>query len=253
MAALVTTAPSALAQRRGAFAKGHASKASAVRACRVASLSRTRVKSGWSVTAAGGTTIGAEEMAKDASSAVPLIGINPDRVPLVEAVNRGETSGEFNWEKQWYPVAVIDLLDTSKPHPTTLLGKDVVVWKDGYDKWNVFEDKCPHRLAPLSEGRVEDDGTLLCAYHAWRFDGEGKCTDMPQASSPAEEDRVKANPRSCAYTRPCMEAQGLVWAWGEGGKDAELEACINDKMAAWQFQPIKADLPLRRTIRFKPN
>jgi hypothetical protein len=24
-------------------------------------------------------------------------------------------------------------------------------------------------------------------------------------------------------------------------------------MAAWQFQPIKADLPLRRTIRFKPN
>ena len=224
MAALVTTGPSALAQRRGTFAKGHASKASAVRACRVASLSRTRVKSRWSVTAAGGTTIGAEEMAKDASSAMPLIGINPDRVPLVEAVNRGETSGEFNWEKQWYPVAVIDLLDTSKPHPTTLLGKDVVVWKDGDDKWNVFEDKCPHRLAPLSEGRVEDDGTLLCAYHAWRFDGEGKCTDMPQASSPAEEDRVKANPRSCAFTRPCMEAQGLVWAWGEGGVDAELEA-----------------------------
>ena len=138
MAALVTTGPSALAQRRGTFAKGHASKASAVRACRVASLSRTRVKSRWSVTAAGGTTIGAEEMAKDASSAMPLIGINPDRVPLVEAVNRGETSGEFNWEKQWYPVAVIDLLDTSKPHPTTLLGKDVVVWKDGDDTWNVF-------------------------------------------------------------------------------------------------------------------
>jgi phenylpropionate dioxygenase-like ring-hydroxylating dioxygenase large terminal subunit len=98
------------------------------------------------------------------------------------------------------------------------------VWKDGAGKWNVFEDKCPHRLAPLSEGRIEDDGTLLCAYHAWRFDGSGACTDMPQASSPEEEARVKANPRSCANSRPSMEAQGLVWAWGEGGKEAELEA-----------------------------
>ena len=223
MTALVITGPSALAQRRGTFAKGRASGARPVRAARLASTPRTR--SGWTrASASGGTTIGAEEMAKDASAAEPLIGINPDRVPMVEAVNRGETSGTFNWTKQWYPVAVIDLLDTSKPHPTQLLGKDIVVWKDGAGKWNVFEDKCPHRLAPLSEGRVEDDGTLLCAYHAWRFDGDGACTDMPQASSKEEADRVRANPRSCAFTRPCMEAQGLVWAWGEGGKEAELEA-----------------------------
>ena len=66
-----------------------------------------------------------------------------------------------------YPAAVIDILDLSKPHPSQLLGVDIVVWKDGQDKWNVFEDKCPHRAAPLSEGRIEDDGTLLCAYHAW--------------------------------------------------------------------------------------
>jgi nitrite reductase/ring-hydroxylating ferredoxin subunit len=43
-------------------------------------------------------------------------------------------------------------------------------------RWRAFEDRCPHRLAPLSEGRVEADGTLLCAYHAWRFDGGGACT-----------------------------------------------------------------------------
>ena len=173
----------------------------------------------------GGTSISDKELASDASAANPLIGITPDRVPMVEAAARGELGdGNFNWEKQWYPVAVIDLLDTTKPHPTQLLGVDIVVWKDGDGKWSVFEDKCPHRLAPLSEGRVEDDGTLLCAYHAWRFDADGKCTDMPQASTREEEERVKANPRSCAFTRPTMEAQGLVWAWGEGGKDAELEA-----------------------------
>ena len=36
-----------------------------------------------------------------------------------------------------------------------------------------FEDRCPHRLAPLSEGRIEPtDGSLFCNYHgdfsAWR-------------------------------------------------------------------------------------
>ena len=237
MAALVITGPSALAQRRGTFAKGHASGARPARAARLASTPRTRPES-TRASASGGTTIGADEMAKDASSAEPLIGINPDRVPMVEAVNRGETSGKFNWTKQWYPVAVIDLLDTSKPHPTQLLGKDIVVWKDGAGKWNVFEDKCPHRLAPLSEGRVEDDGTLLCAYHAWRFDGDGKCTDMPQASSKEEEDRVRANPRSCAFTRPCMEAQGLVWAWGEGGKEAELEACMTPPLVVPEIEGV---------------
>ena len=82
----------------------------------------------------------------------------------------------------------------------------------------------PAPARALSEGRVEDDGTLLCAYHAWRFDETGKCVDMPQASSKEEEERVKANPRSCAFTRPTAEAQGLVWAWGEGGEEAEMEA-----------------------------
>lgn len=46
----------------------------------------------------------------------------------------------------------------------------------------ISQDFCPHRLAPLSEGRVEADGQLLCAYHGWRFDSTGKCTDLPQVS-----------------------------------------------------------------------
>lgn len=42
-----------------------------------------------------------------------------------------------------------------------LLGKDLVVWQDGEDRWTTFDDRCPHRAAPLTEGRVEKDGSLL--------------------------------------------------------------------------------------------
>ncbi len=89
---------------------------------------------------------------------------------ISDAVERFEEQEEhkelFQWTKQWYPVAVVDFLDPSRPHAMQLLGKDIVLWRDGSRQWRCFEDFCPHRLAPLSEGRVESDGTLLCAYHA---------------------------------------------------------------------------------------
>ena len=56
----------------------------------------------------------------------------------------------FDWARQWYPVAFVDDLDPTKPHPIELLGKRLVLWRDAQKQWRTFEDKCPHRLAPLS-------------------------------------------------------------------------------------------------------
>lgn len=57
-------------------------------------------------------------------------------------------------------------------------GKELVVWNDG-QQWRCFEDLCPHRKVPLSEGRVEA-GRLECAYHGWKFDNAGKTVSIPQ-------------------------------------------------------------------------
>ena len=96
---------------------------------------------------------------------------------------------QFIFTKQWYPVAVVEFLDKKKPHPLQLMGKDLVMWLDvTTNKWNVFEDACPHRLAPLSEGRIEPDGTLLCTYHAWRFNARGECTSIPHARKEREAE-----------------------------------------------------------------
>ncbi len=135
-----------------------------------------------------------------------------------------EEEGIFQWTKQWYPVAVVDFLDPSRPHAMQLLGKDIVVWRDGSGKWRCFEDFCPHRLAPLSEGRVESDGTLLCAYHAWRFDAEGNCVSIPQSKDQQTEEKNCSNPKSCAVAYPTQERQGLLWVWPEAGHEAQLES-----------------------------
>lgn len=141
-----------------------------------------------------------------------------------DALFLSQAEDTFQWTKQWYPLAVVDHLDVSKPHKVQLLGKDFVLWRDGQNQWRCFEDVCPHRLVPLSEGRIETDGTLLCAYHAWRFNGEGQCVKIPQSKDEATEAKNCANPKACAVAYPVKELQGLLWVWAESGNQAKIES-----------------------------
>ncbi len=73
---------------------------------------------------------------------------------------------QFNWDKQWYPLAQIDDLDPATPGHFRLLGRDLVIWFDvAENSWRAFADRCPHRLAPLSEGRIDQEGRIYCNYH----------------------------------------------------------------------------------------
>jgi phenylpropionate dioxygenase-like ring-hydroxylating dioxygenase large terminal subunit len=61
-----------------------------------------------------------------------------------------------------------------------LLGEPYIVFRAGGPAGEVvgFVDRCPHRLAPLSLGRREDE-VLRCAYHGWCFDRSGRCVEIP--------------------------------------------------------------------------
>ncbi|KAK9091085.1 hypothetical protein Sjap_024262 [Stephania japonica] len=100
----------------------------------------------------------------------------------VEDTEIGGESEKFDWYSQWYPVAPVCDLDKRVPHAKRVMGIDIVVWWDRKEeKWQVFDDSCPHRLAPLSEGRIDQWGRLQCVYHGWCFDGAGDCKFIPQA------------------------------------------------------------------------
>ena len=133
---------------------------------------------------------------------------------------------QFDWLSHWYPINVVETLDPSKPHAAQLLGKNLVIWNDGptvegvkqVGEWHVFEDACPHRLGPLSEGRVEADGTLLCSYHGWRFDGEGECADLPYSPEQVAE-RQRGSCRARCGGLPTKVADGFIWVFPRPGPD----------------------------------
>ncbi|MBR0836435.1 Rieske 2Fe-2S domain-containing protein [Bradyrhizobium manausense] len=76
----------------------------------------------------------------------------------------------------WYAVALSRKIG-AKPHRVLLGGQPFVLFRSG-ETLKCLTDRCPHRFAPLSLGRVID-GTIECPYHGWQFGGDGRCRSMP--------------------------------------------------------------------------
>lgn len=130
---------------------------------------------------------------------------------------------EFNFFQQWYPVSPLEDLEPKRPTAVTVLGIRLVIWKPKFsESYRVFLDQCPHRLAPFSEGRVDEKtGHLMCSYHGWEFDAQGVCTRIPQAENP---ELVTKNPQNlCAVVFPCRQKNDLLWVWLDAHSD-ELAA-----------------------------
>lgn len=119
-----------------------------------------------------------------------------------------DASRKYDWFKQWYPVNVVDTMDPLRPNAVSLLGMRLVAWKSN-DGWRVFEDSCPHRRAPLSEGRIEADGSLSCSYHGWRFEESGACSSLPYSAE--EKHRLSCKARCVNY--PTREEHGLLFVF----------------------------------------
>ena len=105
---------------------------------------------------------------------------------------------------QWHVVAAADGVADS-PVQVTLLGDRYVLWRRPDGNVAAALDRCPHREAPLSVGRVSN-GCLVCPYHAWAFDADGVCVDVP-SSGPGASIPSAAN----LQLLPARERYGLVW------------------------------------------
>ena len=73
-------------------------------------------------------------------------------------------------KKEWYPLLFEkDLKD--KPISKYLLDQNLVIFRIK-DEILCFENRCPHRNVPLSNGEIIDE-KIRCNYHGWCFTKEG--------------------------------------------------------------------------------
>ena len=104
----------------------------------------------------------------------------------------------------WYPVAWSADLD-DKPMNVRVLDTPIVLWRHAQEV-NAFYDLCVHRGTPLSLGRVNSKGELICAYHGWHYDSTGACTWIP-----SRDPSRPIPPKARAVSFHCEERYGMVW------------------------------------------
>ena len=80
--------------------------------------------------------------------------------------------------------------------PRTICGKQVVMYRKANGEVAALEDACWHRLVPLSRGRLDGD-TLVCGYHGFKYNAQGRCTFMPSQET--------INPSACVRAYPVVE------------------------------------------------
>ncbi|MEO0410132.1 MAG: aromatic ring-hydroxylating dioxygenase subunit alpha [Cyanobacteria bacterium P01_A01_bin.135] len=103
----------------------------------------------------------------------------------------------------WYPVVPRQQL-ADGPQAFTLLGEPLVLWLGGQGQPAALRDRCCHRTAKLSLGKV-DAGRICCPYHGWEFDGAGACQRVPQLNGAA----IPSSYRVEAFR--CQERYGYIW------------------------------------------
>lgn len=121
------------------------------------------------------------------------------------------------------------------PHKALLLGEPLVLYRQTAGKLVALEDRCPHRLAPLSMGQVEGDD-LRCLYHGVKFNGSGACVEVPGSTA-----RPKA---LCARAYPVVECESAVFVWmGDAAKadEALLPPFIGYQNPDWHMLPGRMD------------
>ena len=110
---------------------------------------------------------------------------------------------------QWY-VAATSAEVGRTPLGRTICGEALVMFRRQDGSIAALDDRCPHRLYPLSDGQLVGDD-IECGYHGLRFNGAGTCTHMPaQKTIPA---------RFGTRSYPAAERDGWVYVFmsGSGG------------------------------------
>lgn len=77
----------------------------------------------------------------------------------------------------WHVVAYAPELREGQPVAARVLDEDLVLWRVG-ERVHAWRDLCVHRGTRLSLGRIDGE-TLICSYHGWTYNQEGRCVRYP--------------------------------------------------------------------------
>lgn len=86
----------------------------------------------------------------------------------------------------------------------TIINEPIVIYRKSDNSLVALEDRCAHRMSPLSLGKREGDD-IRCMYHGLVFSPSGNCIEIPG------QDKIPA--RLCVKSYPVVERHSWIWVW----------------------------------------
>lgn len=102
----------------------------------------------------------------------------------------------------WYFVCASEELKIAKAKSVQICGQEIVLFRGEDGKARALDAYCPHMGTHLGAGKVIGN-EIRCFFHHWRFDEEGKCTDIPCQKSIPEKARL--------HSYKVIEKYGSLW------------------------------------------
>jgi 3-ketosteroid 9alpha-monooxygenase subunit A len=111
----------------------------------------------------------------------------------------------------WFQIAYSAELPPGGVMPLRYFGRDLVLFRPEASESaplpapRLLDAYCPHMGAHLGHGGKVEGGCIRCPFHAWQFDGAGKCTSIPYAQ--------KIPPKASVHAWQVRELNGMIMAW----------------------------------------
>lgn len=113
----------------------------------------------------------------------------------------------------WYAILESNEVPRDRPVGVTRMGQKLVLWRDSQGQAVCQRDKCAHRGAALSKGKVVGN-CVECPFHGLQYDATGRCQVIP-----ANGKNAPVPERFRIQTYPTREAWGLIWLWWGGPRE----------------------------------
>jgi phenylpropionate dioxygenase-like ring-hydroxylating dioxygenase large terminal subunit len=149
-----------------------------------------------------------------------------------------------SYPKGWFTVAWSSELLPGDVKPLRYFGKDLVLFRTASGEPRVLDAHCPHLGAHLGHGGKVDGESLVCPFHAWRFDSAGQCVEIPYAK--------RIPPRAQVACWPSIEKNGVVMVWHDaaGGPPAfQVPDVEYVKKEGWLAEEAHAEWVIRSHIQ----
>lgn len=104
----------------------------------------------------------------------------------------------------WYVAGWEQDLAPETPFAIRIIDDRIVIWRSASGQLHALEDRCVHRLAPLSLGRCEGEN-IRCMYHGLLFAADGRVAEIPG------QEMIPAQARVRHY--PVVERHSWIWVW----------------------------------------